>query len=133
MILSSFLFLFLCMTCIQLLKNRINMLGLHAVLVHIAIKLICWIVWAQLSSFSLGSTMWFQSSEGLSVLNVQDRHFTWLAVDAGCWLGAYLGLVTSEPAHGSPWGLGFLQPGGWVPNGEVSRAFKRKKAKQLPG
>lgn len=73
--------------------------------------------------------MGFQASEGLSGLNVQDRHFTWLAVDAGRWLGAYLGLVTSEPAHGSPWGSGFLQPGGWIPNGEVSRAFKRKKAK----
>lgn len=79
--------------------------------------------------FSLGPVTWFQLSESLTGLNVQDRQFMWLAVDAACWLGAYPGLLIGEPAHCLCTGLGLLMAGGWVPNGEDPRALKRKEVK----
>lgn len=55
--------------------------------------------WAQLGSSCVGShevavRYWLglQSLEGLTELVVQNGALIWLAVDAGSWLGAQLGL-----------------------------------------
>lgn len=56
---------------------------------------------------AVGSIMWFKLCEGVIELDVQDSPLTQLAV-GGSWLEAYLGLLTSELAHGLSMGFGLL-------------------------
>ena len=58
-----------------------------------------------------------QLFEGLTGPGVQDAASTWLAVDAGYWLGLFL----EHWYVASPCGLGLTQYGGWVLSGNIPR------------
>lgn len=84
--------------------------------------------WAQLGSSCVGShevavRYWLglQSLEGLTELVVQNGALIWLAVDAGSWLGAQLGMSKGLSQDGSffmgfPHSSGLLLEGpSWLP------------------